>query len=51
MDIDVEAARGEEIGKAGIARRVLGQAVVDLDDGARLDFGLPDEEIEVGTGG
>ena len=34
VGVDVEAAPAEEIGEAGIARGVLGQAVVDLDDGA-----------------
>ena len=31
--VGVEAAGGEEIGETGIARRVLGKPVVDLDDG------------------
>ena len=32
--VGVEAARGQEIGEAGVARGMLGKAVIDLDDGA-----------------
>ena len=34
VGVDVEAARGQEIGEAGVARRMLGKPVIDLDDGA-----------------
>ena len=36
--VDVEAARRHDLGEAAVARGMLGQAMIDLDDAARRPF-------------
>ena len=50
MGINMKTARAEEIGKSGIARRMLGEAVIDLDHGARSRLRVFDIEVKVGPG-
>ena len=50
MGVDMEAASAEKLGEAGVARRMLGQAMVDLDHGARMAVGRFYIEVEVGPG-
>ncbi len=50
VGVDMEAAPGEEIGEAGIARGVFGQPVIDLDDRAWAAFGAFHIEVELGAG-
>ena len=44
--VGVEAALGQKIGEARIARRVLGKAVIDLHDGAGRAVRQPRVEVE-----
>ncbi len=50
VGVDVKAALAEEIGEAGIARGVLGQPMVDLDDGARMATSVLHIKVELRAG-
>jgi hypothetical protein len=49
LRIDMETASGEEIGESGVAPCVFREAVVDLDNSARLLAGVLHKEIQRGA--